>query len=169
MTGTPRDSDQDQIGLLRVGAEAFEVIAALYGRSFDDPWPAPSVRELLSTPLTWAILALDRESETPIGFVIARTVVDEGEILSIAIEPQNRRAGIGARLLAGTLDRMAEEGAVSVFLEVGTDNPGAMEFYLAAGFMTIGTRSNYYLRKDGSRHDALVMRKNLSIQQYDDC
>jgi len=146
------------IQIVRVGPEAFQVISELYGRSFDEPWPEPSVRELLSAPLVWAMVALDEKTSVPCGFIIARVVVDEGEVLSIGVDPKRQRRGTGAILLNGCLDRMAQVGAETVYLEVAADNVGAIALYESRGFNRCGVRKGYYLRKDGNRYDAILMK-----------
>lgn len=150
-----------------VGTEAFRVIAALYARSFDDPWPEPSVRELMAAFGTWGCVALRIDDPgpggdpLPVGFLLARVIADEAEVLSIGVAPECRRAGVASRLLDVGMKRMASEGAAKVFLEVGTDNPAAMHLYRGLGFTEVGRRKNYYRRADGSFADALVLQKLL--------
>ncbi|MBO6861142.1 MAG: ribosomal protein S18-alanine N-acetyltransferase [Alphaproteobacteria bacterium] len=143
------------------GAEAFRIIAALYAQSFDDPWPEPSVRELLSAHGTWGLVALTGEAKDPAGFLLARVVADEAEILSIGISPHRRRTGLAKALLSAAMARMVDSGAAKVFLEVGTDNPAAMHLYFALGFFEVGRRKKYYRRPNGSYADALVLQKSL--------
>ncbi len=150
-----------QVAIQPVGAEAFRIIAGLYAQSFDDPWPEPSVRELLSAHGTWGLVVLSGAAKDPAGFLLARVVADEAEILSIGISPDHRRTGLAKSLMAAAMPRMANSGAANVFLEVGTDNPGAMNLYFGLGFLEVGRRKKYYRRQDGSYADALVLRKPL--------
>lgn len=149
-----------QISLSAFGPEGFSVIAALYGKAFDDPWPAPSVRELLSSFGVYAMVATI--TGQPVGFLLIRTVVDEAEILSIGVVPDYRRLGVADTLLTEGLTEMARRGAASCFLEVGQDNPNAVKLYLKFGFERAGLRKNYYRRSDGTRVDALLMQKKLN-------
>lgn len=149
-----------------VGAEAFKVIATLYRSAFDDPWPEPSLRELLSAFGTWGFVAVQgqgpgEDNPMPVGFLLARVVADEAEILSIGVSPECRRAGVAQALLGVGMQKMASDGARKVFLEVGTDNAAAMALYLKLGFSQVGLRKNYYHRADGSHADALVLQKLL--------
>lgn len=155
------------IRIAPIGVEGFRVIAALYALAFDDPWPEPSVRELLSVPGTWGLIALKSvppesdHPDDPVGFILARIVMDEAEILSIGVPPQWRKAGIGRALLAVALNRVQENGANKVFLEVGKDNPAAVALYSHMGFKQVGLRKKYYRRSDGTLIDAFVMQKGL--------
>ena len=142
-----------------IGVEAFALVAALYARSFDDPWPEPSVRELMSTPGTWGLIA-ERNGQ-PVGFLLGRVVVDEGEILSVGVDPAARRMGVGRALVTACMNTAKSLAAESLFLEVGADNPAAQALYRALGFKTVGTRREYYRRADGTLVDASIMKVKL--------
>ena len=47
----------------------------------------------------------------------------------------------------------------SLFIEVAVSNPAGLALYASCGFASAGLRKNYYGRSDGTREDALVMRK----------
>ncbi len=148
----------------RVGPEGFRIVAALYALAFDDPWPEPSVRELLSTPGTMALIASRRwEGGTiPSGFLVLRCILDESEVLAVGVSPSDRRGGIGRALMLAGLARAEQAGVAEVFLEVGKDNPAALALYHALGFTQVGSRKNYYRRKDRSLIDALIMKKKIA-------
>jgi ribosomal-protein-alanine N-acetyltransferase len=167
MPPSPTGSAPKDIQCIPVGVESFRVIAALYAQAFDDPWPEPSVRELLSVPGTWGLIAMQSVPSKagadgdPVGFVLARVVLDEAEILSIGVPPLRRKAGIGATLLTAAMTRAQKNGAAQVFLEVGKDNPAALTLYSHLGFGQVGLRKNYYRRSDGALVDALIMQKKI--------
>ncbi|NMM44957.1 ribosomal protein S18-alanine N-acetyltransferase [Rhodospirillaceae bacterium KN72] len=149
----------DDIVVHPIGVEAFALIAALYARSFDDPWPEPSVRELMSTPGTWGLIA--ERGGQPVGFLLGRVIVDEGEILSVGVDPTARRAGVGRALVSACMQVAQSQEAATLFLEVGEDNPAAQELYRALGFKTVGMRREYYRRADGTLVDASIMKVKL--------
>lgn len=78
------------------------------------------------------------------GFLIAREVAREMEILNLAVAPVARREGIGSALLGHAVAHAAENGAGKIFLEVRSSNVAALRFYEAHRFSSIGTRPNYY-------------------------
>ncbi len=91
------------------------------------------------------------------GLVLARAVVDEAEILTLAVMPAHRRSGIARALLAEASAHAAERGARVLFLEVSTRNAPARALYGNAGFTEAARRRDYY--RDGS--DALLLRRTL--------
>ncbi len=131
-------------------------MAAIHAASFSTPrpWSAAEIAELLASPLCFAIT----ESA---GFLIGRAVAGEAELLTLAVDPAARRAGQGARLVAGFLDTARMRGADSAFLEVAADNAAAIALYNRAGFARAGLRRGYYATPQGKALDALVMTREL--------
>ena len=78
-----------------------ELVAEIYGACFDEPWPRPAVEDLLSTPGAWGLLArmADANGEMAVGFILARIVIGETDILSVGVHPQRQRRGIGRILV----------------------------------------------------------------------
>ena len=78
------------------------------------------------------------------GFLVARAVASEMEILNLAVEPNVRRKGIGRALLREALSWAVRNGVGRAFLEVRASNSAARQFYEAHGFASAGVRANYY-------------------------
>ena len=136
-----------------------EALHALHALSFDQPWPAIEIERLMRIMGGFAVLA---EAGTPQGFVLVRTVADEGEILTLAVAPAYRRRGIGRVLVDAAAAEAARRGARMLFLEVAEDNPGAIALYEAAQFQAAGLRRAYYARPGARPADAIVLRRTLN-------
>lgn len=95
------------------------------------------------------------------GFLIMRMAADEAEILNFGVVPWARRKGRGRELLDAAQLLAQGLGIRSLFLEVAVDNTAAIALYTGNGFLEVGERPKYYLRPDGSRTNALVLRKAL--------
>lgn len=142
-------------------------LAALYGASFDEPFPEPVATSLLLTPGAWGLLAVEGSGTyaVPAGFLIARVILDEAEILSVGTHPERRRRGVAQALLAAAAGQAAAAGARILHLEVGEDNPGAIALYRRTGFAKVGRRPDYYRRADRRRVAALLMSMPLKLEQ----
>jgi [ribosomal protein S18]-alanine N-acetyltransferase len=79
-----------------------------------------------------------------IGFLVARALSGEMEILNLAVASSIRRQGVGAVLLREALSWAGQSGATRAFLEVRASNAAARQFYEAHGFASAGVRPNYY-------------------------
>lgn len=130
-------------------------LAELHASSFDTPWSSDAFEDLLAQSGVWALADAD-------GFILMRVVADEAEVLTLAVRPAARRAGLARRLVDQALDRAAGQGAARVFLEVAADNAAAQALYARAGFREAGRRSRYYARRDGQRVDALLLALELA-------
>ena len=95
------------------------------------------------------------------GFLFGRTIADEAELLTLAVDPAARRQGIGLDLVTRFLNRARQMGATSAFLEVAADNTAAIALYERCGFVAAGVRKGYYAEPDGRRTDALILTRTL--------
>ena len=141
--------------IIKAGADQADTLAALHAAAFEHPWDAAALRDLLAGPGAIALSEAD-------GFILIRVVVDEAEILTIAVSSAARRQGLGRRLVEAGTERAAAQGAQRLFLEVAADNAAALALYQAAGFAPVGSRRNYYPRANGPAVDALVLKKPLN-------
>ena len=95
------------------------------------------------------------------GFGFARFSKDEGEIIMIMIDPSFRHKGRGTLLLKKLLDDLKSIWCKKIFLEVGSNNEGAIALYKKNNFEKIGERKEYYSLKTGGKLNALVFQKVL--------
>lgn len=119
-------------------------IAAAERASFADPWSEQGIGELLESPQVTALVATDDGNQGLVGYLIARVIVDEAEILSVAVLPPSRGLGAGGRLLDQALSALVARGAQAVFLEVRESNVAARSLYERRGFRAVGLRPAYY-------------------------
>jgi len=125
-------------------------LAALHADCFERAWDAATLSNMLASPGTFAFVHAD-------GFVLARAVDYEAEILTLAVRPAARGKGLGRALLQAAINKARDLAAQTLFLEVGADNPHALALYAGLGFAKVGARKAYY---DG--RDALVLRLPLA-------
>jgi [ribosomal protein S18]-alanine N-acetyltransferase len=130
------------------------ILARLHAQAFATPWSEAEFADLLNQAGVFAVLEPD-------GFILIRVVLDEAEILTLAVRPEARRAGLGGRLTGQGALAAAAAGAERLFLEVAEDNTAARALYDRAGFRQIGRRKAYYAAPDGARTDALVLGLDL--------
>jgi ribosomal-protein-alanine N-acetyltransferase len=145
--------------LSEAGPRDAPAIAALHAKSFHRGWSDGEIESML---LDHAVLAHRATLDgTLVGFILSRLVVDEAEILSVAVSSARRGKGLARRLLDLHLRRLAGLGARAVFLEVGEDNVPARRLYGGAGFREVGRRDAYYGGGAGKPTAALVLRRDL--------
>jgi ribosomal-protein-alanine N-acetyltransferase len=90
------------------------------------------------------LVLLAEENRHICGFAAARIIDREAEILNIAVDPLQRRTGVGSALVAAILEEAMRAEVQRVFLEVRASNQAAVAFYERHGFSKIGERKDYY-------------------------
>ncbi len=131
-------------------------LAALERIAFTDPWSRGDFADCLRNG--WPIYVAENGA-APIGYIVGRAVVDQGEILNLGVALAVRRRGIGTALVRTLLGEFARRGVVSAFLEVRESNIPAQQLYESFGFEEVGRRPRYYQRP---MEDAVVLRAAIS-------
>lgn len=134
-----------------------EAIAAIERRSFQNPWSKDALGEALEGGASTAVLVAAGRSGPPLGYAILRIAAGEAEILSLAVEPQARRLGLGRALVEAAFARAQRAGAGTIHLEARVTNTAALALYRRLGFVEVGRRRAYYA--DGT--DAYLMSRAL--------
>jgi ribosomal-protein-alanine N-acetyltransferase len=128
-------------------------VARIERSAFSAPWSRDAFRAHLGD------LFLVAEGQDGIaGFLVARRVGAEAEILDIAVAGDARGRGVGHGLVETALGALAADGVRDVYLEVRVSNAAARQLYRRAGFLEAGRRPGYYAAPP---EDALVLRRRL--------
>lgn len=140
-------------------ASEADALALIHAEAFAPPecWGAAAIALMVEAEGGFGVLALSGMppfGEEPLGFALGRAIAGEAEVLTLAVRPGARRAGVGRALLAALREAAHRRGARALFLEVAEGNTAALALYHAAGAEPVGRRRAYYA--DGS--DALVLR-----------
>ena len=93
------------------------------------------------------------------GFLAARRIGSELEILNLAVAPDVRRRGIGHALIQSAFAWGKQFDAKNAFLEVRASNLVALQFYERHRFEETGRRPFYY---SNPAEDALVLTAHIS-------
>ncbi len=90
------------------------------------------------------IVARNVVTDHVVGFAVARR--EEGcqcQLLALAVDREYRSQGIGAALLRAVREQMVQTGAMSMHLQVRSDNGRAQAFYARHGFAPRGVAGAY--------------------------
>ena len=146
------------------------VMEAAFDPAYGEAWNRRQVADALAMPSTQA-LVVDGEG-VPIpadtgpappaaaGFMLTRHVLDEEELLLVAVAPGMRRRGVGTALIEHLFAAARTRGTARVFLEMRRGNP-AIHLYRKFGFEPIGERRNYYRMANGERIDAITFARSI--------
>lgn len=119
-------------------------------------WSEKLFLDTLDNPGTIMLAAVINEKV--IGFLNGSYVIDEAELMNIAVSREHRRDGIAGALIESFENRLSEKGVNTVYLEVRESNFPAKKLYEKYGYIQIGLRKNYYRSPD---ENAVLMMKKL--------
>ena len=121
-----------------------------------EAWSERSVASELTNSLSLWLVA--EEEGNVWGYVGSQTVMDETDMMNIAVHPEHRKQGIAATLVNNLVDALKTRGSHSLMLEVRASNDPARKLYDKLGFQQVGLRKNYYRNP---KEDACILRKDF--------
>lgn len=121
------------------------------------PWTA---QQFLESVESYQSTVIEQQNQI-LGFCILQPVLDEANLLLMAIHPEFQGQGLGYQLLEKSIE-LLKNYPVQIFLEVRESNLGAIKLYEKSGFHQIDLRRNYYPKLDGTREHAIIMVKSCS-------
>ena len=131
-------------------------IAQLEKICFSDPWSERSIAYELTNPLSAWFVAV--EDGVVLGYVGSQAVLDEADMMNIAVSPEARRRGIAQGLVEVLVAELKEKEVRCLTLEARASNDPAITLYHKLGFTQVGRRPNYYRNP---KEDALILRKEF--------
>ena len=142
--------------IINMKPEHIQQVAELEKLCFSDPWSEKSIATELDCRLSCWLVAL--EADQVIGYVGSQTVIDESDMMNIAVHPDHRRRGVAEALVERLSDALRLRGSKALTLEVRVSNEPAIRLYEKLGLSQVGRRPNYYRNP---KEDALILRKAL--------
>ncbi|MCL2048930.1 MAG: ribosomal protein S18-alanine N-acetyltransferase [Defluviitaleaceae bacterium] len=124
--------------------------------AFSIPWTKTSIAYEISQDMCICFVAI--QGERVIGHVYMRHIMDEGEIINIAVRQTERSKGVAGFLLKALLKAAKECNIKSITLEVRESNFPAISLYKKFGFTNQGIRKEYYSQPF---EDGIIMGKYM--------
>lgn len=131
------------------------------------PWSQQLFVDSIAAGHHCTVLEQGRAGDSQIvGFCILQPVLDEANLLLMAIAPACQKRGLGYQLLEQSIDGLVNarstQGCNMIFLEVRQSNHAAIALYEKLGFAQIDLRKNYYPTSTGKEH-AVIMALTLHM------
>jgi len=145
--------------IARLTSDDLAAATQIHSDSFEKSWQAGSLKTHIDNDLCFGVFSGNTPKALS-GFIILKPAADQAEIMTIAVSPDMRGAGLGEALIAKGCAALKAIGVSVLFLEVAEDNDAAIALYKKCGFKAMGRRPAYYRRVAG-RVAALTYRLNL--------
>ena len=128
---------------------AESILAVMQSVYEQSPWTLEQIASSMASQDEDYYLAY--EGQELVGFLAVQTVLDEMEILQIAVRADFQRLGIASQLMAAVMDWEGD-----IFLAVRESNRAAQALYTRQHFTKIGKRKDYYRQPV---EDAVMMKR----------
>lgn len=142
----------EKITLRPMCAADLEEVLAIESASFSRPWTRTHFEDELASPFGHPVVALAPDGALA-GYLCLKQVLDEAEILDVAVHQGFRGRGVGKALVQWALSFCRERGVELLLLEVRAGNAEAIGLYRRLGFGETGRRRKYY----DNGEDAILM------------
>lgn len=130
-------------------------IAENFSENFDKFWSVDILQNDLTSSNSKYIVA--KIQNTIVGFAGIKVILDEADIMNIAVRTDKRSLGIGSLLLEKLITTAQNLTCQTITLEVNETNLPAIRLYEKYDFKRIGLRKKYY----NNTNDAILMQKDL--------
>lgn len=128
--------------VIKLGDDFAQRVHMLETNIFPDPYSKEALKKDLSS---FSVICLGAVSDTELcGYCICTSVLDEAELLRIAVSPDCRKKGIASALIKQLIDECDNRNINNIYLEVRSSNTGARRLYEKFNFIKTGCRKAYY-------------------------
>lgn len=131
-----------------------ETVAAIEKCIFSMPWSERAFHDILHNDKALYLVA--EEKGTIAGYCGVCQIMDEGDIMNVAVAQEQRGRGVATVMLQELLEQSSSRGIMAFTLEVRAGNAPAIHLYEKLGFTVEGIRKNFYGKPT---EDALIMWK----------
>jgi ribosomal-protein-alanine N-acetyltransferase len=139
-----------------MSAADLDQVLAIEESSFPRPWTRGHFRHELDSQHSMPLVAVAADG-TVAGYLCATLLLDEAEILDVAVRSDLRGRGVGRLLLDHVVELCRINRVNYIHLEVRRSNLSAIGLYERFGFLRTGERRRYYENGD----DAILMQLNI--------
>ena len=146
----------DELTIHQMTSGDLDEVTAIESVSFPRPWSREHFIDELNSPRSYPLVARTADGVVA-GYICPMLVLDEGEILDVAVRFDCRGKGVGGVLVRRAIGELGALGARVVCLEVRVSNLSALTLYQRLGFRETGRRKGYY--ENGE--DAILMEYTI--------
>ncbi|MEM7219016.1 MAG: GNAT family N-acetyltransferase [Pseudomonadota bacterium] len=113
-------------------------------------WRAERIARFITAGESVVLCAIDGDGSPPIGFAVMEFHAEHAHLNLLAVDPDYRRRGVAARLLAWLEKTALIAGISTVILEVRSNNDGARRFYAERGYEQKVLLPRYYQGRESA-------------------
>ena len=131
-------------------------VAKIEKECFSTPFSEADILGYIDNPI-WNFFVATLDGSI-IGYVSFTKIIDECQIVNVAVSKSARKMGVGTLLIERLLNFCRQNGVSKLFLEVRKSNTPAIKLYEKFGFLAVGVSKNHY---SVPTEDAILMNLTL--------
>ena len=132
----------NRIKIEQISKKDVPSVAEIEKECFSTPFSEADIIEYIGNPL-WHFFVAKLENEV-VGYLSFTKIIDECQIVNVAVLESARQMGVGTLLIENLLDFCRQNGVIKLFLEVRESNVPAIKLYEKFGFLAAGVSKNHY-------------------------
>lgn len=144
--------------------EDLDALVALEERCFEaDRLDKAALRHALNSQVMLCLV--DEHEDVVRGHLLLRVRPRTGEarVLSLAVQPDQRRRGVANALLEAAEQAVRDGGFAELVLELREDNAAALALYQSRGYRQTGTLLAFYHDKSDARRLAKPLTQETGV------
>jgi ribosomal-protein-alanine N-acetyltransferase len=125
--------------------EDLDAVVEIEQQSLRPPWTrAAFAAELEKKTSRFWVVTDDETDKKVMAYAVFSFPAEQAHLLTFAVHPEFRRAGLGAYLLRRLINYVMRKNGDSIVLEVRKGNTHAVHLYQSLGFVVIHTIPRFY-------------------------
>ncbi len=132
----------DDLEIFQADLKDLDEILKIEQCSFTDPWSRQGFEDALK--YEYSSLLAARVNGRMAGYCCLYHIMDEGEIVNVAVAETFRGKGIGERMMQALLALGRSKGVDRFILDVRVGNAPAIKLYKKMGFFPLALEKNFY-------------------------
>ncbi len=132
----------DTLCIVPMQMDDLDRIMEIESVSFTDAWTRSGFEASMTQP--YAMMLTAKINEDIVGYCCLYHILDEGEIINVAIHPDWRGRNLGSQMLKYLLEEGKKVGVHRFVLDVRQSNIAAQKLYESAGFKKIALQKRFY-------------------------
>ena len=147
--------DLKDINIKKLTLEDIEKVSSTFSTQFDEFWSISTLKsDFEENSSTYIAAKIDNNV---IGLAGVKIILEQADIMNIAVRKDFRRLNIGSMLLENLILISKNAGCKKIMLEVNEKNLPAIHLYKKYGFKQISIRKKYY----NNQENAIIMELSL--------
>lgn len=133
---------KNQIKIEPISKNDAPCVAKIEKECFSTPFSEDDILGYIDNPIWHFFVA--KLDENTVGYISFTKILDECQIVNVAVSKGARKMGIGSLLIEKLLDFCRQNDICKLFLEVRESNEAAINLYEKFGFAKVGLSKNHY-------------------------